>query len=96
MTYFKVFQNDIKNIGGVWGGNDIYFSQMKDGYSATYKPKYPDSCIEDMVIQTLENSGAYKRGNYELIIWKENKYGCEYFNNIEEIKQYFSSKNGGI
>lgn len=89
MTKFKEFQNDIKSIGNVWSGNSVYFSQMKDGYSAAYKPKYPDGCTEDMIIQTLENSGAYNRGNYELTIWKENKYSCEYFNYIEEIKQYF-------
>lgn len=89
MTNFKKFKNDIKNIGGVWNTDDVYFSQMRDGYSASYQPKYPDGCTEDMIIQTLENSGAYNRGNYELTIWQEHKYGCEYFNTIEEIRQYF-------
>lgn len=47
MSRFKNFQDNVKNIGGVWSGDDVYFSQMRDGYSASYKPKYPDSCIEE-------------------------------------------------
>ena len=90
MTNFKDFQNKIREIGNVWNGENIYFSQMRDSYCAAYKPKYPNGCTEDMTIQTLENTGAYNRGNYELTIWKEGKYGCVYFDDIDEIKQYFN------
>lgn len=90
MSNFKQFQNNIKNIGNVWNGNDVYFTQMIDGYSATYKPNYPECCIKDMIIQTLEGTGAANRGNYELTIWKDGKFEVEYFNSMNEIKQYFN------
>lgn len=90
MSDFKQFQNNIKSIGNVWNGNDVYFSQMKDGYSATYKPNYPDGCTKDMIIQTLEGTGAANRGNYELTIWKDGKFGVEYFDSFNEIEQYFN------
>lgn len=86
MSDFKQFRTMIKSIGGVWNGDDVYFSQMRDGYSASYKPNYPKYCTKDMIIQTLKNTGAQNRGNYELIIYKGGKYCSEYFNSIDEIE----------
>lgn len=89
MSNFKQFRNDIKNIGDVWSGNDVYFNQMRDCYSAAYRPNYPESCTKDMIIQTIDRTGAYKRGNYELIIYEGGKYTAKYYFSLDEIKQHF-------
>ena len=85
MSDFKQFQNSIKSIGNVWSGNDVYFNQMRDCYSATYKPNYPDGSTKDMIIQTIDHN----RGNYELIIWEDGKYTSKYFDNVDKLNQYF-------
>lgn len=85
---FKTFREDIKSLGGVWASENVYFSQMRDGYTAAYKPKYPEPCNKYMTIQTLWASGAYNRGNYELISYREGKFSSNYFNSIAEIKQF--------
>ena len=90
MTYFKQFQNDIKSINKKWNSEDVYFSQYRDGYCASYKPRYPEGCTKDMTIQTLEGTGAYNRGRYILSIYKDGKYIAEYFNSIDELKSYFN------
>ena len=92
MTNFKQFKSDIKKIGKMWNTDNVYYSQMRDGYSVSYKPKYPESCINDMIIQTLEGTGSANRGNYELIIWEAGKYTSKYFDTIEEIKQFFNNQ----
>lgn len=90
MSYFNFFKDDILSLPGVWQNeNDIYFSQMKDGYSAAYKPLYPNGCNKDIIINTINNSGAYLRGNYEVIIFLETKYTALYFKTIEEVKSFF-------
>lgn len=88
MTNFKQFQNDIKNIGNIWSSNDVYFMQTKDSYSATFKPYYPSSSTRDMIIKTIDRTGAYKRGNYELIVFDDEgeKYTSEYFDTIDQLK----------
>lgn len=58
MSDFKQFRTMIKSIGGVWNGDDVYFSQMRDGYSASYKPNYPKYYTKDMIIQTLPSVKA--------------------------------------
>ena len=63
---------------------------MRDGYSATYKPQYPNGSASDTTIQTIDKSGAYLRGNYELIIYLENKFTALYFQSIEQLKKYFT------
>lgn len=40
MSKFKDFQNKIKEINDVWNSEHVFFNQMRDGYSASYKPKY--------------------------------------------------------
>ena len=41
MSKFKDFQNEIKEINNVWNSENVFFTQMRDGYSASYTPKYP-------------------------------------------------------
>ena len=94
MSNFRTFQSDILSLPGVWQDkNNIYFSQMRDGYQAAYKPHYPHGGLDDMLIQTIDQSGAYLRGNYELIIYSGNKYTSLYFQTIDQLKTYFA---GGI
>ena len=94
----KDFQNKIKEINSVWNSEHVFFTQMRDGYSASYRPKYPGYCNEDMIIQTLEGTGAANRGNYELIIFAGGKFTSKYFDYVDEIKAYFKDrqKNGSI
>lgn len=47
---FQMFKLGIHRIGGVFAGEDVYFSQMKDVYSAAYKPDYPNDSIKDISI----------------------------------------------
>lgn len=89
---FKQFISDIRKIDGVWESDDVYFSQMRDGYSASYKPNYPDNCINDMIIQTIYDTGACNRGNYELIIWENGKYSSKYFHDTYNIKEFYNTK----
>ena len=98
MSKFKDFQNEIKEINNVWNSENVFFTQMRDGYSASYRPKYPEYCNKDMIIQTLEGTGAANRGNYELIIFTGGKFISKYFNYVDEIKAYFKDrqKNGSI
>ena len=98
MSKFKDFQNEIKEINNIWNSENVFFTQMRDGYSASYRPKYPGYCNEDMIIQTLEGTGAANRGNYELIIFAGGKFTSKYFNYVDEIKAYFKDrqKNGSI
>lgn len=93
MSNFKDFQRTILSLSGVWKNeSSVYFSQMKDGYSAAYKPNYPKGSTRDMIIQTIDKSGAYRRGNYELMIFLDNKYQSIYFQNIAQLREYFKKQ----
>ncbi len=92
MSKFKDFQNKIKEINNVWNSEHVFFNQMRDGYSASYKPKYPEYCNDDMIIQTLEGTGAANRGNYELIIFDGMKFTSKYFDDTDEIRTYFKTR----
>lgn len=50
MGNFKDFKSSVKKKGGIWASDDVYFSQFRDGYSAAYKPNYPQDSAEDQVI----------------------------------------------
>ena len=84
---FETFKRNVREIGGVWAGDDVYFSQLRDGYSAAYKPKHPEYCNNDMIINTLAGTGAQNRGNYELIRYRDGKFGSEYFENLDDIRE---------
>ena len=92
MSDFKEFQKEIKALGNPWNTDNVYFSQHRDGYAASYKPMYPKYCNEDMIIETIYNTGAYKRGNYELIIHDGIKFHSLYFMSMKDIKDYFINR----
>lgn len=50
MTNFKIFKELVRKRGGIWASDDVYFSQFRDGYSAAYKPSYPDKDERDQKI----------------------------------------------
>lgn len=87
MTEFKSFIKAVREIGGKWASDDVYFFQMRDGYSATYKPEYPSSSNLDMRICTLHDTGAQNRGNYELIVCEDGKFVCKYYKTLQEIAE---------
>ena len=39
MSNFKQFQKDVRFICPIWRSEDVYFSQIRDSYSAEYRPK---------------------------------------------------------
>lgn len=92
MGKFKDFQIRVKEISKTWNSENVFFTQMRDGYSASYKPEYPEACNDDMIIQTLEGTGASNRGNYELIIFDDGKFTSKYFDYVDEIKTYFENR----
>ena len=92
MSNFKEFQKEIKALGTPWNTDDVYFNQERDGYAASYKPMYPEYCNKDIIIQTIYNTGAYKRGNYELIIHDGTKFHSLYFMTMQELRNYFSNR----
>lgn len=47
---FHNFKNNVREKGGIWASDDVYFSQFRDGFSATYKPKYPEHSPDDCSI----------------------------------------------
>lgn len=92
MTNFKTFKSNVLSLPGVWNDEkNIYFSQTRDGYSAAYKPHYPRGSKKDMIIQTIDKSGAYLRGNYELIIFLNTKYQSLYFQTLTELHNYLKT-----
>ena len=89
MTDFKKFKNDILSLPGIWKNeNDIFFTQYRDCYEALYNPNYPNGSTKDIIIRTTDKTGAYLRGNYELIIYQNGKYNAIYFSDFEELKKY--------
>lgn len=56
---FKKFKNIIRNLGGVWSSEDVYFSKTQSTYTAKYAPKYPESSSEDSTINILHFEGMW-------------------------------------
>ena len=95
MSNFKDFQRDILSLPYIREKKeDVYFSQLCDGYSAKYSPHYPKGSTSDFIIQTTDRSGAYLRGNYELMIYDNsaNKYISVYFQDIDQLKEYLENR----
>lgn len=86
ISNFKSFMRDIRSIFPQEKRSEIYFSQLKDGYSAAYKPNYPECCKDDVIINDIQNSGAYLRGNFELIHSHGGKPHAHYASKISELK----------
>ena len=51
MITFKTFKQYIKRLQGYWTSDNVYFTQMRDMYSAAYLPKYPEKSQEDTYIE---------------------------------------------
>lgn len=47
MWYFK---QNIREKGGIWASDHVYFSQFRDGFSASYRPNFPEHSPEDCSI----------------------------------------------
>lgn len=56
---FSGFQQVIKNLGGVWAGPYVMFSQHQAYYSAHYNPNYPDPHPGDSVINYRHVDGFW-------------------------------------
>ena len=39
---FRTFRESIRNMDGVWTGNDAYFAQTQSQYTAAFLPEYPE------------------------------------------------------
>lgn len=50
ISEFSIFKNSIREKGGIWASDDVYFTQYRDGYSASYKPYFPEHSVEDCAI----------------------------------------------
>ncbi len=53
MSDFKWFKHAIRAKGGIWASNDVYFSQLRDGYTAAYLPAYPEQSPKDETIHSV-------------------------------------------
>ncbi len=54
MSHFKEFKVCIRAKGGKWASKDVYFSQLKDGYTAAYLPNYPEKSEDDDAIYSAD------------------------------------------
>lgn len=62
---FSKFKCIIRNLGGVWATNAVYFSRTQCEYSARYLPAYPEPSKEDSWIQCCWVNGIWCcRGPY--------------------------------
>ncbi len=86
MTTFREFQKAVKKIGGPFSSDFVYFSQMRDQYSAAYKPKYPAASNRDIVINAIDQTGAYLRGNFELVHIHGGKVHAHYYKSLAEVR----------
>jgi hypothetical protein len=92
MSSFRDFINKVLSLPGIEEKN-TYFSQMRDGYAAAYKPLFPKSSEKDFIIQTIDQSGAYLRGNYELIAFDGSKVTSFYFEDFDNLKEHITRIN---
>ena len=83
MSNFKLFQINVKEVGYPWNGENIYYSQVKDGYYADYKPSYPDKTKEDMFIFW---DGKEKLSLHAQIGCDGNEWIKRDFNSFEDLR----------
>ena len=50
MKGFATFKESVREKGGIWASNNVYFTQYRDGYSASYIPHWPEHSPEDCAI----------------------------------------------
>lgn len=55
------FKNVVRAMGGIWSGNDVHFTQYRDGFSASYKPDFPEHSQDDCAVSynCLEDKWNY-------------------------------------
>ncbi len=64
MSDFDKFKMQIRNLGGVWADpNHVYFTQFRDGYSASYRPDWPGHTSEDMSISYNWVNDTWRRSD---------------------------------
>lgn len=87
MQGFKQFMNDVRALGGPWASDDVYFTQMRDEYSADYRPEYPASTHKDMLIRDIRRWGCTIPGNYMLVsYWQDaDKWHAMYANDLKTL-----------
>lgn len=50
MKGFATFKESVREKGGIWASNNVYFTQYRYGYSASYIPHWPEHSPEDCAI----------------------------------------------
>lgn len=56
---FRIFKEIVRNLGGVWTGKSVYFSQTQSQYTAAYLPEYPAKSREDSTISCCWLNGTW-------------------------------------
>lgn len=74
---FRTFRESIRNMGGVWTGNDVYFAQTQSQYTAAFLPEYPEKSKRDSTISCCWLNGGW---DYSGVYAEElrMKNGCVY------------------
>lgn len=55
---FRTFRENIRNMDGVWTGNDAYFAQTQSQYTAAFLPEYPEKSKRDSTISCCWLNGG--------------------------------------
>lgn len=53
---FRTFRESIRNMDGVWTGNDAYFAQTQSQYTAAFLPEYPEKSKRDSIQSAVAGS----------------------------------------
>ena len=56
---FRTFRESIRNMDGVWTGNDAYFAQTQSQYTAAFLPEYPEKSKRDSTISCCWLNGGW-------------------------------------
>ena len=74
---FRTFRESIRNMGGGWTGNDVYFAQTQSQYTAAFLPEYPEKSKRDSTISCCWLNGGW---DYSGVYAEElrMKNGCVY------------------
>ena len=74
---FRTFRESIRNMGGLWTGNDVYFAQTQSQYTAAFLPEYPEKSKRDSTISCCWLNGGW---DYSGVYAEElrMKNGCVY------------------
>ena len=76
---YSEFKQNVLSRGGIWTTDDVYFTQFRDGYGASYQPSFPNRDVSDCAV-------SY---NWLKDKWTERspeEYGEEYDDLMKEIE----------